>query len=327
MQGEAGKEGFSSQVESRQKALNQVMILYTVSQQTELRTEVSAELADRLENFFFETETSHWGVMQRERDDPFEVFGYFPDAPTAEAEWIALRNAFPELPGEITCRTVADTDWQNAYKAYVKAWSNRQLNWVPLWERETVRLPDEAAVVYLDAGMAFGTGAHETTRLCARRLLDYAEGYASELSSREVIDAGCGSGVLAFSAKALGFVHVHGFDFDPEALRVCRENIGFNDHLAAPTFSVADLEAGLAGRHADLLLANIQTDVLLPNADTLLKALRPGATLALSGILAKELGAVRDHYLTRCAELWGEAPRSEDSRVDGEWADFCLVRV
>lgn len=296
-----------------------------MSTQTELRAIVPAELADRLEVYFFETETVYWGVMQREVTDPYEVFGFFPDEETADTELVALRNEFPELPEDFALSTMKDSYWQNAYKEFVKPWSNRQLHWIPLWERENIEVPEGSVAVYLDAGMAFGTGAHETTRLCAGRLLDYLEANPDKTESIDLIDAGCGSGVLAFSASALGFKNVFGFDFDPDAIRVCKENIDYNPQIPAGTeFAVADLEKGLDGRQADLLMANIQTDVLIPHSDPIVMAVKDGGTLALSGILTKELDQVRAHYEQRFTELRG-CSLTIDSREDGEWGDLQFV--
>ena len=297
-----------------------------MSTQTQLRATVPAELADRLETYFFEIESVHWGIMQRERDDPYEVFGFFPDEATADAELATLRQEFPELPEDFALSIINDADWQNAYKEFVKPWSDRQLHWIPLWERDNISPPEGAAVVYLDAGMAFGTGAHETTRLCARRLLDYLEAHPDQVETVDLIDAGCGSGVLAFSAAALGFKKTYAFDFDPEAIRVCQENTAQNSHITTPVdFAVADLEVGLAGRQADLILANIQTDVLIPDADHLVRAVAPKGTLALSGILAKELEQVAEHYESRFTDL-ELGPVTLDSRIDGQWADLKILR-
>lgn len=297
-----------------------------MSTQTELRAIVPAELADQLEAYFFETESIYWGVMQRERDDPYEVFGFFLDEVTADTELAALRKDFPELPADFALSTINDADWQNAYKEFVKPWSDRQLHWIPLWERENITPPEGAGVVYLDAGMAFGTGAHETTRLCARRLLDYMETHPYRVDSIDLIDAGCGSGVLALSAAALGFKKIYGFDFDPEAIRICEENVIENSHIKTPVdFAVADLETGLQNRQAELILANIQTDVLIPFSDHLVHAVAPGGTLALSGILSKESEQVSTHFQSRFADL-ELGPVQIDSRIDGEWADLLIRR-
>lgn len=296
-----------------------------MSTQIELRAVIPDELADPLDDYFCEIETAHWGVMQREINDPYEVFGIFADASSAQAELDALRTAFPQLPASFEQRSIEDREWQNAYKEFVKPWSDRQLHWIPLWERDQMTTPQGAATVYLDAGMAFGTGSHETTRLCARRLQDYRDAHAETLGQCDVIDAGCGSGVLALSAAALGFQRIFGFDFDPEAIVVCHSNAAANPHIAALDFAVADLDQGLAGRQADLLLANIQTDVLIPHADCVISGVKPGGTLALSGILVKELELVRAHYQARIAALRPHDTISIDSRQDGEWADLCIV--
>lgn len=295
-----------------------------MSTQFELRAIVPSELADELEAYFFETETAHWGVMQKERGDPYEVFGFFPDEATADKELEILRAEFKDLPEDFELTTIHDEDWQNAYKEFVKPWSDRQLHWIPLWERENLTPPEGSAVVYLDAGMAFGTGAHETTRLCARRLLDYLDANPDKTETIELVDAGCGSGILALSASGLGFKNVRGFDFDPLAIEVCETNLIENSHIPKVAFEVADLEQGLVDRpQVELMLANIQTDVLIPHSDPIVMAIKKGGTLALSGILTKELDQVRDHYKARFADLRGVDVKI-DSREDGEWADLLI---
>lgn len=296
-----------------------------MSTQVELRARIPDAMADLLDGHFFEIESQHWGIMQKEITDPYEVFGIFPDSATAQAELEALRQEFPELPNEFVETPIIDADWQNAYKEFVKAWSERQLHWIPLWERENIQAPTGSAVVYLDAGMAFGTGTHETTRLCARRLIDYLEAHPTSTTSHDVIDAGCGSGVLTLSAAALGYQKLFGFDFDPEAITVCHSNAAENPHIPQIEFAIADLEQGFAnGRQGDLVLANIQTDVLIPHSDPLVNGVKDGGTLALSGILTKELEQVREHFIQRFATLRNVQVRV-DSRQDGEWGDLLFV--
>ena len=296
-----------------------------MSTQIELRAVIANEMADLLDGYFFEIESAHWGVMQKEVNDPYEVFGIFANATKAHAALAELRREFPNLPKTFTETVIKDADWQNAYKEFVKPWSDRQLHWIPLWERNTITTPTDAAIVYLDAGMAFGTGAHETTRLCARRLQDYRDAHAGALDSSVIIDAGCGSGVLALSASVLGFKDILGFDFDPEAITVCQSNTAENSHISPIAFEVADLEKGLKNRQADLLLANIQTDVLIPHCDPVVHGVKSGGTLALSGILVKELDLVRSHYEAKFAALRPESRITVDSRQDGEWGDLRFV--
>ena len=294
-----------------------------MSKQVELRTGIPDAMADPLEDYFCEVESPYWGIMQKEITDPYELFGIFPDQATAESELVKLRQDFKNLPEDFELSEIIDADWQNAYKEFVKPWSERQLHWIPLWERDNIQAPEGSAVVYLDAGMAFGTGAHETTRLCARRLLDYLEAHPEAPEKHDVVDAGCGSGVLALSASALGCKNIYAFDFDPEAITVCHSNSEENAQLAKPEFAVADLEQGFAGgRQADLVLANIQTDVLIPHCDPLVNGVKANGTLALSGILTKELEQVRTHFAEQFVAQRPDVKITVDSREDGEWGDL-----
>ena len=135
-----------------------------------------------------------------------------------------------------------------------------------------------------------------------------------------VIDAGCGSGILALSAALLEFKDVVAFDNDPEAVRVSLENAVANGLAKHAEFFTGDLISGLAGRQGDIVLANIQADVLMRFAPQLLAAVAPGGALVLSGILAEENAKVRAAF----------AAGSPDWRVEwrqlGEWSDLLLVR-
>jgi ribosomal protein L11 methyltransferase len=146
--------------------------------------------------------------------------------------------------------------------------------------------------------------------------------YVSRNGARgRVIDAGCGSGILALSAALLGFKDIAGFDNDPEAVRVSQENAALNSMQGAVTFAVGDLESGLAGKQADLLLANIQADVLMRFAARLVAAVAPGGVLVLSGILAVETDRVRQAFAA-VAPGW-----TIEGRPLGEWCDLVLTRA
>jgi ribosomal protein L11 methyltransferase len=229
-------------------------------------------------------------------------------AETANADWSKAKPELRELP---------DVDWKDSYKAHFKASKFGRLNWVPVWEREKFVLPRGEEVLWLDPGMAFGTGNHETTRLCCERLAQHA---TRRGNSGRVIDAGCGSGILALSAAKLGFREISGFDNDPEAIRVSQENAALNELAGRVNFHVGDLVTGLAGRQAELVLANIQADVLMRFVDGLCAAVAPGGELVLSGILSRELDEVRTQFAEKAGH-W-----KMDSRVLGEWADLSLVR-
>ena len=191
---------------------------------------------------------------------------------------------------------------------------------MPVWEREKFSLPPGEAVLWLDPGLAFGTGNHETTRLCVERLVKLADIGGRTPETRRVIDAGCGSGILALSAALLGFGGIAGFDNDPEAVRVSEENAALNGLTGRVKFSMADLVTGLAGARGDVVLANIQADVLMKFARELVGAVAPGGTLVLSGILAPENAQVRAAFAA-AAPGW-----AVEFRAMGEWSDVLLAR-
>lgn len=285
----------------------------------EIKAEIPLDAALPLEDLLAEQEEQRLMVLEDKPAGRAWLTGYF------ESEELA-REAWKNLMGDVEAawakvlplvRELPDEDWKNSYKAHFKAWKFGRLNWVPVWERETFQLPLGEEVLWLDPGMAFGTGNHETTRLCCERLALFAE---TKGSAARVIDAGCGSGILALSAAKLGFGKLAGFDNDPEAIRVSEENAALNGLSGRVDFYVGDLVTGLAGRSAELVVANIQADVLMRFVSELCASVVPGGQLVLSGILSQELDAVRTKFAA-VASGW-----REESRVLGEWADLALTR-
>lgn len=291
----------------------------------EARIPIPVAAAEAVENALAEAENAEWGVFEDRPTASAWLGSYFPDAAAATA---AAQRARRELRGvvalaEPTISPVADTDWRESYKLHFKPWHFGRMHWVPVWERDSYALPAGDALVLLDPGMAFGTGNHETTRLCCERLVAYTEqrrAAGGSLDGLRVIDAGCGSGILAISALKLGFAPVAGFDNDPEAVAVSRENATLNGVTGQVEFFVGNLITGLQGRQADVVLANILANVLRDFARELVAAVAPGGWLVLSGILATEIEAVRREFAT-VAPGW-----ALESRTMGEWSDLKLVR-
>lgn len=286
----------------------------------ELKTEVPLDAVPALEDLLAEREEQRLMVLEDKPSGRAWLIGYFESQAEATKAWQVLAGAMetPWIKAVPAEREMPDDDWKNSYKAHFKAWKFGRLNWVPVWERETFLLPAGEEVLWLDPGMAFGTGNHETTRLCCERLARFAANYGN---SGRVIDAGCGSGILALSAAKLGFERIAGFDNDPEAIRVSGENAALNGLAGQVDFYVGDLVSGFRdGRTAELVLANIQADVLMCFAGELCAAVAPGGQLVLSGILSQELGVVRARF-TASAVGW-----HVDSRVLGEWGDIALTK-
>ena len=146
---------------------------------------------------------------------------------------------------------------------------------------------DDAIVLKLDPGLAFGTGTHPTTALC----LEWLDGL--DLRGRLLLDYGCGSGILAVAGLLLGAVRCIGVDNDPQALTASRDNArrnGVDGHLALYMPDV------VPPRHADVVVANILSGILVELAPRLADLIRPGGRIALSGILEDQADVVIEAY-------------------------------
>ncbi len=247
----------------------------------EVKTEIPAAAAGDADDLLLELGLENWSVLEDAIVKRAWLVGICAAEDQARAQWNELAPALAAVGVETvegpTFRAMADADWRDSYKAHFHAWQFGRLHWVPIWEREKFVLPPGDAVLWLDPGLAFGTGNHETTRLCVERLVSLAE---EQGTAGRVIDAGCGSGILALSAALLGYRDVTGFDNDPEAVRISEENAALNGLGGRVHFLVGDLTSGLAGEtgRADILLANIQADVLMRFAAELVAAVAPGCS-------------------------------------------------
>lgn len=290
----------------------------------EIKTEIPFASAETADSTLLEHGLENWSVLEDVLVKRAWLVGVFTDGDEAAASWAALEPLLAEAgvaaQERAVTRSMGDADWRDSYKAHFKAWQFGRLHWVPVWERETFVLPSGDAVLWLDPGLAFGTGNHETTRLCVERLVHLAANGKRRPGGLRVVDAGCGSGILALSAALLGFRVVSGFDNDPEAVKVSEENAALNGLAGQVKFFVGDLVTGFNEGLADVVLANILANVLIQYAGELTAAVAPGGTLILSGILAVEVEHVKAAF-TAVVPTW-----RMESRIMGEWSDVMLVR-
>ncbi|MEZ5565724.1 MAG: 50S ribosomal protein L11 methyltransferase [Gammaproteobacteria bacterium] len=191
-----------------------------------------------------------------------------------ETSQAALSAALPDL--ELHFATVADRDWDAEWRRSLKPLRFGQRLWVcPAGQPG----PDPSGIsVTLEPGLAFGTGTHPTTAMC----LVWLE--AQPLTDTRVLDYGCGSGILAIAALALGARTAVGVDIDPQALTASRENAARNGCAQKLTVvGVAD-DCG----SVDVLVANILSGPLVRLAPELRRYTAPGTRVALSGILSDQ---------------------------------------
>ncbi|MCX7901228.1 MAG: 50S ribosomal protein L11 methyltransferase [Burkholderiaceae bacterium] len=188
---------------------------------------------------------------------------------------VGILPAPPPIDSE---REVSDVDWVRATQSQFGPIRIGRLCILPSWHDPP---SEDALVIRLDPGVAFGTGTHPTTRLCLRWL------DAHPPRSLSVLDYGCGSGILALAAAKLGAAIVAATDIDPQAVAAARANAAANGVEGIYTEPGA-----LPAQPFDVVLANILTNPLKALAPTLAARLAVGGTLVLSGILERQANEV-----------------------------------
>ena len=214
------------------------------------------------------------------------------DNPAEALAFLRERFAAEGIPFSSQDRVCRQDDWANEWKKYFKPLPvGDRLLIQPAWEE-----PDGDSgrtVLTMEPGMAFGTGAHETTRMC----LELIERYV--IPGMEILDVGCGSGILSIAALLLGAKKAVGVDIDPTAVRTAAENAALNrveDRFEALAGSLTDR---VNGRY-DMVAANIVADVILELNGSILGYLKPGAVYLMSGIIDRReeeiLASLKDRF-------------------------------
>lgn len=207
---------------------------------------------------------------------------------------------------------VEDKDWEREWMQHFQPIHCGGQLWIcPSWREP----PEPDAVnVMLDPGLAFGTGTHPTTLLCLQWLAEFAA--TNPLRDLNIIDYGCGSGILGIAALKLGGKQLLGIDIDPQALLATRDNAERN-HIA-PTRVTTSLPAAATLTPAPLVFANILAGPLIDLAPTLINCLAPQGWLCLSGILTNQGDQVVSAYADHCELI--------TRRRQEEWLQLVLRR-
>ena len=189
-------------------------------------------------------------------------------------------------------------DWSEAWKKYFHPIEiSERLLILPSW-LENPNRPGQK-VLTIDPGMSFGTGQHATTLFC----LKVIDKLGAEKENMSLLDAGCGSGILAIAGSLCGFSPIDAFDFDPDAVMITKENMELN-HVSGfepVTADAADYQ-GRAEKY-DLVCANILAHLLKSFKNNIVSWVKPGGYLALAGILEEEFQSVVDAYTALGFEL------------------------
>lgn len=213
----------------------------------------------------------------------------------AGAMLLQVRNELEEMRsyvdvGECTIEEseTEDLDWVNNWKKYFHQFYIDDILVIPSWEQVEPKDSDKM-VIHIDPGTAFGTGMHETTQLCIRQLKKYVK------PGMEILDVGCGSGILGMLALKFGAGHSVGTDLDPCAIDATHENMEVNgivkDQYEVMIGNIIDDQAvqDQAGYEKyDIVAANILADVLVPLTPVVINHMKSGAVYITSGIIEEK---------------------------------------
>lgn len=227
---------------------------------------------------------------------------------------LAALEAFdPDLDWtQLRFEKIEDQDWERAWLDQFHPMQFGEHTWIVPWNHDLPADADnpDAAVVRLDPGLAFGSGTHATTALCLQWLDELAG--RGELQGREVLDFGCGSGILALAALRLGAARAVGVDNDPQALIASADNVQRNG-LAIDTYLPQDEPVTTT---YPIVVANILASALDILADTLAARVAPAGRIAMSGILSGQEDELLQRYGAWFDEL--RVTHQEDwVRIDG----------
>ena len=227
------------------------------------------------------------------------------------AELTRLSAFLPVGSMNITLSNTEDKDWINNWKQFFKPfrlYDNIVIK--PTWE-ELEDVKEDDIVVEIDPGIAFGTGSHETTRLCIGQLKKYLK------NNDSVFDVGSGSGILSIISIFLGAGFVHGMDIDEVAVRASLENREFNNigedklvftcgNLLDESSGKSDIEKALSvngGKKYDIVVANILADVIIPLSGVVRPLIKENGYFITSGIIDMKEEEVKEALVKNGFEI------------------------
>lgn len=308
--------------------MNKDWIEVTIITSTEAVEAVSAMLyntgvegvsiLDPLDLIFRRDHTTDWDYFDESIIDTkggVVVKGYYKQDENFQGYLEEIKTGVNRLPefglekglGTVTAEEVNEEDWENNWKKYYKPIKvGDKIVIKPIWE-DYDKNPEDI-IVELDPGMAFGTGTHETTRMCIKALERHVK------SDSTVFDIGTGSGILSIAAAKLGAKKTIGVDLDPVAVESAKQNVSYND-LNNIEIVYGDLMEVVKGK-ADIVIANIMADIIMFLTEQVKEFIAEGGYFISSGIILTKKDEVVNK-LTSCGF------KIEEINIEGEWV--CIV--
>jgi ribosomal protein L11 methyltransferase len=272
----------------------------------------SAAVRDRLVALL-----ADYGLVAVQEDDltaPQVWTAHFATEASRDAAAVAMRKEADFAQLELTSTEVADDDWARRTQADLPAIRIGRIIIAPPWDLPpaSAAAPPGSTTILIEPSRGFGTGHHQSTRLCLVLLQN------RDLSGLTVTDVGTGSGVLAITAAKLGAAFVSAIDNDPDAVENARENIAANDVEKIVEAHVDDLSTTTVPP-ADLVSANLTGTLLVHHATDLARLVRPRGSLLVSGFNVDEKERVTE-------ALSSQFVVAEEAQED-DWFAFVVSRL
>lgn len=263
--------------------------------------QISIETANQIEDVLYEYAPHNWLISTNLLQDKCELVGFFQNNEEAIASFREIFDVSFNISSDIlSIADVQNEDWKNSYKKHFQPWSIGNFHWVPCWERNQYKVTNKNKRLLLDPGMAFGTGNHETTKLCLHTIIKHQQ--KKLIGAKSLLDIGCGSGIIALTASLIGFKQVEGIDNDYDAIRVSMQNAKLN-RINDVNFRMESLGDLSSSKKFAYIVANIQSDILQKYSSELLNIIDIKGTLILSGILSSEKEIVKSHFENKIKKM------------------------
>lgn len=276
-------------------------------------------------NTFLDENKQFWDYVDEdlynERQGPTKVKTYIEEDASAGEILINIKSALEKIKCdeygslEVSIKNLAQEDWENNWRQYFKPlYVGENIIIKPHWEE--VSDCDGKLVFEIDPGMTFGSGQHETTRMCVEALEKYVK------KGNTVADLGCGSGILSVIALLLGAEYAYAVDIDPNCEKIAYENAALNN-VSKDIYKVEcgnvlndkNLCKKLSEEKYDIVVANIVADVIIPLSEKVRSFMKDGGYFITSGIIDFRMEEVKEALVSNGFEIL-------EVKHDGDWYAF-----
>ncbi|EJU20606.1 ribosomal protein L11 methyltransferase [Peptoanaerobacter stomatis] len=286
----------------------------TTTQATEIISNIFIEIGSKgvmiedPSDFYYQTKDElAWDYIEKEVFDygheDVKIIGYFSQEEDIEQKINDLKERLSKLGDigvelgtlEISKKIIYQKNWENEWKKYFKTQKiSKNIVIKPSWENYEKQADEK--IIEIDPGMAFGTGTHETTKMCINAIEKYIK------SEDILIDIGCGSGILSIAGAILGAKKVIAVDLDKLAVKISKENVELNNYQDIIEVRHGNLTDVITEK-ADIIVANIIADAIVMLSENIKDFMKEDAYFISSGIINEKADYVKENLIKNGFEI------------------------